>query len=335
MHEERKEEFIHSLHLNSSGEAPVYAMFRQLAQCEEQQQIDVCEFDVSSLSYAFSTLGWHNSSTFTVYRNWLRQYTNWCIGRGYCDQTNAAEHFTREHLALSPIRNQMYINTESFLKTMDDIYHYEPGAEKKISDDRYLMQEVLWHLAWLGFSREEALVVRKDQVDLENKQIITDTWKPAIPHEFVSLFKRAIEIQVAEYYVESSKGTRFVRREFSSNEYLIRPLKRKAQDEGLPTKIHTIDVWTQKAHHLQQENCPPMSSSSMKRINFQTFHTCGRYVALKKWEEEHEEATIDNGMKWCELVRRKDLRTNAPKKSLTVFLASYKAWKNAFYPVFY
>lgn len=334
MNEKRKEEFVEFLNPSHQMELSIKAMFNQISAFEELQQRDVCEFDVAMLSDVFSISGWYNASTFTVYRKWIEKYITWCISQGLCDHTNAATRLTKDSLSPILMQQKLYRDVEDFLETMSDIYHYEPGAECKVAEDRFVIHEVLWHLAWLGFLKIEALSIRKNQVDFERKRIDTATWSVELPETFISLFKRAINLDVAVIYEETSKVARYRQKPLADTPYLIRPFQTAKQEYGAPTNPHAIDLWGQKAKALQKGNCPPMSKTGMKKVNYQTIFACGRYAALHQWEQRYGEATLDNLEMWCWLVRRQNAETGDPKQSSATFLRSYKQWKKAFYPVY-
>lgn len=329
---ERKEAYIaYALNADKtrdSTEKTIRTFFNQVAADEDLFQMDVCDFNFQMLAQVFTQHDWMNSSTFNCYRSLLRKYSDWCIANHYTQSINSARVFDIEHLCTvrTDRRNSKYFfSADELLSTFDILCQ---------NQDQYVMSQALFCLAWLGFDRKAAAVLRKDQVF--DNEILTDKWSVSnVPDNIMSVIHRAINLKEYEgVWVDRWGTTQFRTRYVVDSEYVLRPIiGATTNNANQMVKISTLDHWGRVIVDLQTHfplGNPKTSWVVNKSVTVQNVHTCGRYIDLFNWEQTHEEATNPNVDKWCKVVGRYDERKQCPKGSCAAFLLSYKLWKNIY-----
>ena len=326
--EERKHEYIRYVaEIEEENDAVVRTIatfFNRVSGREEDAQRDISAFHSKELADVFMQNGWVNAATFIAYRTLLRKYTNWCIKNGYADKNPAMElRLSAFNNYEKPVgeRSKYFYSYEEFINAIDNLYG-------KL--DRYVLPECLWYLAFLGFTKDEASKILRDQIG--ETSIQTDTWcANDIPPEMMQVFHVAKNLD--EYDIDTCVNDVKQHRtqKLVDNPYLLRPTeKTDAKGYANPCSVAILDNWGQGVRRLQKQMIKDGKNLSIanKSINFHRIHTFGRFIALEKWEAVHGEANSENAMEWCRLVRRFDERANQPKKAFYAFLLSYNVWKS-------
>ena len=319
---ERKEAFLQTVNENIVNTYKV--LFARSAPLETLMQTDLCDFTLRNVQDLFVSNKWFSRSTFNVHRGLLRNYINWCVDAGFCTNMNAAQSLTFDDLAPQNIRKSLYKDADMLVDTINELYGSAEDFEKNIMD------VACWYLAWCGFTRDECLKIKQSQVFSD--RIVGDTWTAENIHpEMMRVLIEARDIR--EVGVNISTPTReFISvRKFVQNEYLLRIMITRNTITNHQTMPSNIESWTNRAKKLLRA-LPNSSPYKLKLLTYTKVFNCGRYYALYQWEKENEDATMNNAKDWCSLVRYDDPKTGKPKVSTSVFLSSYKAWKDAFFP---
>lgn len=324
----RKEEFKHHLEIVGAADGSakaIDALFNKASRYESDFGIDLCDFNVAQLATLFSEAGWYGYTTFYVYRSFVRKYYQWCTAMGYSMGQNSIDAFSIEDVACPPICYEMYADTDMFLDTLSATYHI---ADIEQSDEIFLMPQILWCLAWLGFTKKEAVSILKEDVKVEDRMVRSSNgvWEACnVDPRIMDLFQRGIEAVSIPLSVRATNGL-FVTltREYNNTPYLLRTTKRKDSVSDIVVDS-TINNWTSKVSDLKKRYMSVLEPAYSKKISYTKIYRNGMYIRLREWEHEYDIADWLNSDQWCDLVR-------VPQRKAAIFLKSYNLWKSAFYP---
>ncbi len=327
MNTKRKEQFIAEQGFSGSMNKAVVSFFRQAAVYEDYFQLDLCEFALPQYIEMFAGYKWVNASTFNVYRSWIKRYVKWCIAHGHTDSPAAIERVDLRLVAASVSRSVLYADENDFLETIRQVYG---GDTVDSSSDRYNMVRTFWYLAWLGFTRDEAVLITK--TDVKDTSIETKSWSVYnINPKIMDVIKDTANTTETTIYADTPRGLAARTRMYVDSPYLLRPLKRNGNSATVYLPVATMDTWTSVAKKLQKENVPIISPYRTKSIIYRKIYMCGRFNAMREWEVEHNcKVTTDNALEWGVLTRHVN-EQNEIRESMYNFLRTYYRWKHDFW----
>lgn len=326
--QERKELFLKNDDISVAADKMFRTIFTASEDLESFFDLDVSDFSLTQLQSLFVLRRWYNVSTFSAYRTYFKIYIAWCIDQGYTSNVNNAAHLNQKDVGKEVIRQEMFKDEESFIQTIEQMYpvqHYD-GVE-------YMLKAYLY-LLWLGFSKGEALLVRKDQLD--DDAVLGDNWSAYnVDSRILNALRYAAEmtmfdIPIANPVIKSG----MTHRPLADTPYILRTTANARSTNG-PLAWSCASAWLARVNREQREMQKANRTYVPKNLAYSKVFLCGRYVALYNWEQtKKHRADAFNYDEWASLARvdydvRNDKRK--AKKSYYPFLSSYKEWRTAFY----
>lgn len=234
------------------------SMFAVLENHEETLGKDLGEMDRAEAKEVLNTSGFNEYGTVRNAINVLKHYTTWCkenrvfqmIPGGFLELTAAEIDIT------DAVRRSYFRDEQDFLSTIRLVREFDQGYP----------EPVLYCFAWLGLKIREALSLRDDDVNMDNRticlagEIIVDGFSDGI----YNLLEQYIDCDSAER--GHATGSRLVMKDYSVDFFMKKMLSpnskdwgrvynynqmstamgrlnRKLKEAGYPGRLQYEDVW--------------------------------------------------------------------------------------------
>jgi hypothetical protein len=216
--ENQKLQFINSLNEDEKGKESYKILFKKLYnKAESDFDKDISEMNYDELKISIASLGSRDIKSIAWNISRLKQYVDWCIING---KTNILEN----HLALisaSEIDNS-YVFEREMLKSPEHLADVLDVVYPPVEELHFMnMYRIYFWLLYEGFTNEEAVILRRDEVNLEDNIIKTSN-KTITPSP---IFKYLLQITVPSNQLMKRTKKEKLFFDLCDSPYLLRLLK--------------------------------------------------------------------------------------------------------------
>ena len=219
--EQRKNDFLECKVADSLHPSYI-SIFSMFTATETKLEKDLCELSLKDVQRVLDKeINSTKNSSFTFYKSCLTKYVEWCKENNYpvTDSVFKADYSP----TVDRIRFRMVASPLHLQKRLDE--YLEP-VEEESSD--CILRCFIW-LAFSGLKKEEAILVKTEDVDLVNFRIYFDNRSYPIYSEAIPVFRVVCNATHFKYTNPNyASHLKVQMRERCSSEYLLRGIKTAA-----------------------------------------------------------------------------------------------------------
>lgn len=166
---EIKEQFINSLPENNSKLIISRFLKRFGNYVEKYYQKDLYNMSASEIKEGYVSLGVFDYGQIRSEISHMKKYIYWAQSSNFAKQTgNSIENISPYDISIkNPLRKNLYKDIDDMIDKIKVVY---PESEW---DNCYYVPSVIC-LSWLGFTIKEMLLLKNEDIDIDNKRIIFD-----------------------------------------------------------------------------------------------------------------------------------------------------------------
>lgn len=321
---ESKGNFIYSKysHMQSDDIKTIIRFFNVIGITEQENQKDFSDFTYKEVLNLFERNEWQHANTFAHNKSILKQYTDWCKSQNKISgNIHPIQRISKDDI-IGTIKfdRQYFKNFDEFKDCLEDVYN---NADVDDSS-QFLMPKLVYHLSFLGFTKEEIRFFEKDDYNAEEKSIKSklSKYKANDLNNFViGLIQECMDIKT---YVSHNKyAERNI--EYQENNYLIRTTKSLRSPENEPINelyFNNISVRFNKI----TSSYSPISKYYKKGITCDSVYNLGMYCKTYQFEKDHK--SLDHNYRLLGLLSR---MSTDDYTALDRYYDNYVKWRKYFY----
>lgn len=235
--EKQKLEFLEFSQVDTSESMvnELGAILSSLKQYEEDYESDLCDFNLSCVKTTLALISKKSIMINCKILNYILKYVNWCIANGRCRYGNESKwHIVSlEDIDLSYVANiQLPKSPEILQEKLDVVY--------KLADDTSTSSEMAWfyksafYLAYLGLTEEEITLLKRSEIDLDNRTIKTNGKIILLDDYIIPYLERIMELDSVSVLI---RGDMLANKKLIDTPYLIR-----RSTSGKPAVAENVSV---------------------------------------------------------------------------------------------
>ena len=201
---------------------------------------DICEMSVEEILTTLDLNSGTRATSTTQTISLLRKYIDWCLKNGKIVGENNFEKIDFKNVNNSKAVENSYLkNEEEFEKMCSVVYKEDAFYNKSVA----AQEELIVRLCFAEMSKQEIILIRKDQVDYENK-IIHSPLYAGIQYPVSQRILELCEYCTNQKTVLRPRGVRRASEEkLCDNEYLLRARisALRGKDEFAPINDLRVD----------------------------------------------------------------------------------------------
>ncbi len=320
---EQKQSFLNTIDKDNSYKSYRTA-FNRTEKFEERFDKDVSDMSVEELKTLIDICGGTRFSGTNMFISLLKTYVDWCIQTGKTTSENNFDKIDRNDVNKTRIYLVRYLKDKTELEEMINVVF---AHDFDYNEDVDIQRELVVRLAYEGLHEQEVCVLKKQDVDFENKIIHS----PVYPDIFYIVDDKILEminfcINQETIHRVTKNGVEKVEK-LCQNDYVLRKrsgaIRESASEETpntRPVVVKIINQFCVKYNDLT-DSYKDLSFAKMRESRI--FHDI--------YNSGNEEAYIMNEIKTDIAVRNPDIKVRALNDRLNELRKNYYTWKEAFY----
>ena len=299
------------------------SIFNNIEGMERNFGKDICEMSVEELLTTLDLKTSTHAASTTQIISLLRKYINWCLKNGKIVGENNLEKIDFKNVNNSKIVENNYLRNEEEFERMCAVVYKEDAFYNKSTAAH---GELIVRLCFAEISKQEIILIRKDQVDYENRIIQS----PIYADIQYPVSQRALEL--CEYCTNQKtvvrpKGVRRATEEkLCDNEYLLRARisALRGKDESAPINELRVDRWVReflKSYYETTEVYKDCTSTKLSES----------HMLIRIHNSENPEEFINTVIQSEIQIKKPNIKGGTLKNKIYQIKQLYKAWENVFY----
>lgn len=239
--EQQKKEYLEYIQSNYQSQSHydfVKNIFLNSYQLETELDKDISMFDNLELNRLFCLNQWGRKYQFSSTKSHLIAYMNWCDENGY-GSSGSAYSFTRADIIKTVVKQKYPFKSIEEIKTF--FYNLMKMDEQNYHESN-LMKYCMCMLVWNGFSCDEVMKIKRENIDYTNNLIEFDSKIIKFNNEDIKIIKEADECRSS---IMLYLGERWVRYKLSNTDYLIK--RRDIDMEDVNRRYTNETAWIRKS----------------------------------------------------------------------------------------
>ncbi len=243
-----KKEYISQ---EKTNEIALSALFKRIGVYEERYGKDLCEMNLEELKSVFIALNIISNQTKLSFKSMMIGYIDWCISTNKTSRENALRLLNvNEIVSPNAIETGMIKSPEEVSEILEKAY---PQDYRTLFPNKAVLSQLIFWLLYSGLKDDEISLLKKDDLDIENKTIKSPS-RENITHrafnEVVPLWERFMDIDTIEFEAIGRGAGRV--NKLVNNDYLFRYFGNKVGEEHINRQVvrdylHTLFVKYQEA----------------------------------------------------------------------------------------
>jgi integrase len=324
---QQKSDFIFAKfsHLESNEIETIIRIFITIGFYENSSKKDLTEFNLKELIDLFESCEWNKANTFAQRKSVMKQYIDWCVIQNKANTLHPIYRIELGDIVGSKKLDRQYFKNLDDLK--DCLIEIFDNADV-IDNSQFIFAKLVYCLCWLGFTREEVRFLKKQNVNLQNKSIVSELsgYKADNINDYIiSLAKECIEAE--EYTTKNRYNDRPVK--YRNNDYLIRTKTSASVPEDDPVTDNYFFNINARFREIVND-LSPYDKYYTKSITCDSVYYSGLYY--KMYEREKENGLQLSKTDYDELSQTSRIsKENA--LGLAFFYDDYHKWLKYFYGI--
>lgn len=317
----QKIEFLNTI-TNDNSYKSFQRVFRAVESMEERFEKDVCQMNVDEILTIMDLKTGTRMTNTEQFMSLLRAYVDWCIQNGRTTSENNFEKIDASETDKSRIYKSKYIKNPEELENMISTvfcidYNYKEDIDKP--------KELCIRLCYEGLEDEEIVLLKKSDVDYENKVIRSPLYSDIIykvSDKILELCDFCTHQEDVEYLGKS--GMRKER--LCDNDFLLRQrigtLRGNPEDRPINKTLIVRRVKEFNDSFVEATgNYKSITASKLRES----------HLFYRAYTSDNPGVFIENEIRYEIEVKNPDINDRQMRERLRQIKNTFKCWKDAFY----
>lgn len=324
MNPEMKSDFFYSKfsHMQENDIKTIIRFFNVVGITEKQNQKDFSEFTFKEVLDLFERNEWQHANTFAHNKSILKQYIDWCKSQNKISgDIHPIERINKDDITGTIKFDRQYFKSyDDFCGCLEEVYN-----NADVDDiSQFLIPKLVYHLSWLGLTKEEIRFLKKDDFNIKDKSIsskLSGYKLSGLSEYVVKLIQECIDIK--SYSSHNIYSERSV--EYQDNDFLIRTMKNiRAPDIDPVSELYFNNINVKFSKITGSYN--PTAKYYKKGITCDSVYYSGLYYRI--YEYENTNKSLNYNYDILGTMCRMDLDNVI---GLSMCYDNYSKWRKYFY----